>query len=36
MKAKNIYIVDKPVADAIGAGLDVTKSRGVMNGKHRC
>ena len=30
IKAKNIYIVDKPVADAIGAGLDVTKSRGVM------
>ncbi len=30
VKAKNIYIVDKPVADAIGAGLDVTKSRGVM------
>ena len=23
VKAKNIYIVDKPVADAIGAGLDV-------------
>lgn len=30
VKAKNIYVVDKPVADAIGAGLDVTKSRGVM------
>lgn len=30
VKAKNIYIVDKPVADAIGAGIDVTKSRGVM------
>lgn len=30
VKAKNIYIVDKPVADAIGAGLDVTKSKGVM------
>lgn len=30
MKAKNIYIVDKPVADAIGAGLDVTKSKGIM------
>ena len=27
VKAKNIYIVDKPVADA---GIDVTKSRGVM------
>lgn len=30
IKAKNVYIVDKPVADAIGAGLDVTKSRGIM------
>ncbi len=30
VKAKNIFIVDKPVADAIGAGLDVTKSRGTM------
>ena len=30
VKAKNIYIVDKPVADAIGAGLDVTKSKGIM------
>lgn len=30
VKANNIYIVDKPVADAIGAGIDVTKSRGVM------
>lgn len=30
IKAKNIYIVDKPVADAIGAGLDVTKSKGIM------
>ena len=30
VKAKNIYIGDKPVADAIGAGLDVTKSRGIM------
>ncbi len=29
VKAKNIYIVDKPVADAIGAGLDVTKSKGI-------
>ena len=24
VKAKNVYIVDKPVADAIGAGIDVT------------
>ena len=30
VKAKNIYIVDKPVADAIGGGLDVTKSKGIM------
>ena len=30
VNAKNIYIVDKPVADAIGAGLDVTKSKGIM------
>ena len=30
VRAKNIYIVDKPVADAIGAGLDVTKSKGIM------
>ena len=30
VKAKNIFIVDKPVADAIGAGLDVTKSKGIM------
>lgn len=29
-KAKNIKIVDKPVADALGAGLDVTNARGVM------
>jgi rod shape-determining protein MreB len=29
-KAKNIKIVDKPIADAIGAGLDVTNARGVM------
>ena len=30
VKARNIFVVDKPVADAIGAGIDVTKSRGVM------
>ena len=30
VKAKNVYVVDKPVADAIGAGLDVTKSKGIM------
>lgn len=30
VKAKTVYIVDKPVADAIGAGIDVTEARGVM------
>lgn len=30
IKAKNVYIVDKPVADAIGAGIDVTAARGIM------
>ena len=30
VKAKNVYVVDKPDADAIGAGLDVTKSKGIM------
>ena len=30
VKAKNVFVVDKPVADAIGAGIDVTKSKGVM------
>lgn len=30
IKTKNIKIVDKPIADAIGAGLDVTNARGVM------
>lgn len=30
VKAKNVWVVDKPVADAIGAGLDVTKSKGIM------
>jgi len=29
-KAKSIKIVEKPIADAIGAGLDVTNARGVM------
>lgn len=29
-KAKNIKIVEKPIADAVGAGLDVTTARGVM------
>ena len=27
VKAKNVYIVDKPVADAIGAGIDVTAAQ---------
>lgn len=30
VKAKNIYMVDKPVADAIGAGIDVTAAKGIM------
>lgn len=30
VKAKNVFVVDKPVADAVGAGLDVTKSKGIM------
>lgn len=30
IKARNVYIVDKPVADAIGAGIDVTAARGIM------
>ncbi len=30
MKAKNIKIVEKPIADAIGIGLDVTNAKGVM------
>jgi rod shape-determining protein MreB and related proteins len=30
IKAKSIKIVEKPIADAIGAGLDVTNARGVM------
>lgn len=29
-KAKNISIVDKPIADALGIGLDVTNAHGVM------
>ena len=29
-KAKSIYVVEKSVADALGAGLDVTNARGVM------
>ena len=28
IKTSNVYVVDKPVADAIGAGLDVTSSKG--------
>jgi len=30
IRAKNVYIVDKPVADAIGSGIDVTAARGIM------
>lgn len=30
VKAKNVFVVDKPVADAIGAGIDVTQARGIM------
>ena len=30
VKPKNIYIIDKPVADAIGAGINVTSAQGVM------
>lgn len=30
LKTRNIFIVDKPVADAIGAGINVTDSKGVM------
>lgn len=29
-KTKNIAVVEKPVADALGAGLEVTNARGVM------
>ncbi|MGB8455050.1 MAG: rod shape-determining protein [Anaerocolumna sp.] len=30
VKTKNIRIVEKPIADAIGIGLDVTNAKGVM------
>lgn len=30
IKTKNIKIVEKPIADAIGIGLDVTNAKGVM------
>jgi len=30
LKAKKIRIVEKPIADALGAGLDVTNAHGVM------
>ncbi len=30
VKSKAVFIVDKPIADAIGAGLDVTSSKGIM------
>lgn len=29
-KANTIYMVEKPIADALGAGLDITNARGVM------
>ncbi|MCR5517829.1 MAG: rod shape-determining protein [Lachnospiraceae bacterium] len=28
--AKKVYVVDRPIADGIGAGIDVTNSKGVM------
>ncbi|MGN0480113.1 MAG: rod shape-determining protein MreB [Lachnospiraceae bacterium] len=30
LKSRNIFVVDKPVADAVGAGINVTDSKGVM------
>ncbi len=30
LKTKNIFVVDKPVADAIGAGINVTDAKGIM------
>lgn len=30
LKAKKVYIVEKPVADALGVGLDVTHAKGIM------
>ncbi len=30
IKAKKIYVIDKPIADGIGAGIDVTNAKGVM------
>jgi len=30
VKAKQVYVIDKPIADGIGAGIDVTNAKGVM------
>ena len=30
IKMRNVLVVDKPVADAVGAGLDVTQNKGIM------
>lgn len=30
LKAKKVYIVEKPIADALGVGLDVTHAKGIM------
>ena len=30
IKAKKIYVIDKPIADGVGAGIDVTNAKGVM------
>lgn len=30
IKPKNVYIVNKPIADAVGSGLDVNNAQGIM------
>lgn len=30
LKAKHVYMVEKPIADAVGAGLDIKSPKGVM------
>ena len=30
IKAKHIYVIEKPIADGIGTGIDVTNAKGVM------
>lgn len=30
LKAKIVYVVEKPIADALGVGLDVTHAKGIM------